>query len=122
MSVYEHPELKQEDDRVPVARIAAVMVFVVLFSVALALAAYIDDHVREGHLSARGAAPTENRIGPATALPPHVLTQPGEGRALEVRQREALGSYGWTDRARGLVHIPIDRAIDLWFEHAGLQP
>ncbi len=28
-------------------------------------------------------------------------------------QRRRLESYGWVDRARGLVHIPIDRAMDL---------
>jgi len=29
------------------------------------------------------------------------------------RQREHLGSWGWVDKEKGLVHIPIDQAIDL---------
>jgi len=33
--------------------------------------------------------------------------------ALRRRQLERLGSYGWVDREKGLVHIPIDRAMDL---------
>lgn len=37
---------------------------------------------------------------------------------------KALESYGWVDRDRGLVHIPINRAIELWLERraAGPQP
>jgi hypothetical protein len=37
------------------------------------------------------------------------------------RQSEAwLDSYGWVDREAGVVHIPIDRAIDLYLElHGG---
>lgn len=29
------------------------------------------------------------------------------------RQRTRLESWGWVDRERGLVHMPIDRAIEL---------
>ena len=33
----------------------------------------------------------------------------------ELKMREALrlGSYGWVDKENGVVHIPIDRAIEL---------
>jgi hypothetical protein len=29
------------------------------------------------------------------------------------RDRERLGRYGWIDRRRGIVHIPIERAMEL---------
>jgi hypothetical protein len=32
------------------------------------------------------------------------------------KQNEALSSYGWVDRQAGIVHIPIDRAIELTLE------
>lgn len=122
MSVFEHPELKQEDDRVPVARIAAMMVFVVLFSGALALAAYFDDHVREEHLRAHRQRAAENRIGPPMSAPPRGFTRTGEGRALNARKRRELDAYGWADRARGLVRIPIERAMELWSDRAEPSP
>ena len=28
------------------------------------------------------------------------------------RDLEILSSYGWVDREKGIIHIPIDRAID----------
>jgi hypothetical protein len=42
------------------------------------------------------------------------------GRAELVRgqQRERLHSYGWVDRSRGLIHIPIDRAMERVLEDA----
>lgn len=32
---------------------------------------------------------------------------------FEKKQNEALTSYGWVDRQAGIVHIPIERAIEL---------
>jgi hypothetical protein len=34
-------------------------------------------------------------------------------RAYRAAENERLRSYGWVDQARGVVHIPIERAIDL---------
>ena len=41
---------------------------------------------------------------------------------VEVRKQQssALDSYGWVDRSRGIVHIPIDRAMDLILARGGL--
>ena len=32
---------------------------------------------------------------------------------LKTEQRGALNSYGWIDKANGVVHLPIDRAMEL---------
>lgn len=37
---------------------------------------------------------------------------PTQGERERADQRRQLDGYGWVDRERGLVHIPIDRAID----------
>jgi hypothetical protein len=44
-------------------------------------------------------------------------------QGLEDRARATgwLESYGWIDRPAGLVHIPIDRAIDLYLERRGAR-
>ena len=49
------------------------------------------------------------------ANPQAPLLQVGGREAMtEMRQREAeqLGTYGWVDRGQGVVHIPIEQAID----------
>lgn len=39
------------------------------------------------------------------------------------RDLDILGSYGWVDRDKGIIHIPIDRAIDRFLsEQQGNKP
>lgn len=46
--------------------------------------------------------------------PPHLRPDPEvEYELLRDRQLERLESYGWVDREREIIHIPIDDAIDL---------
>ena len=40
---------------------------------------------------------------------------------FQAAERERLTTYGWMDRGTGVVHIPIDRAIDLIAER-GVAP
>jgi hypothetical protein len=54
--------------------------------------------------SALPAAPPEPRLQTAPAL---------DLRALRAAEDARLGSYGWVDRAAGIVHIPIERAMEL---------
>ena len=37
-------------------------------------------------------------------------------RNLRAQEDEVLTTYGWADREKGEIHIPIDRAIDLELE------
>ncbi len=42
------------------------------------------------------------------------VSQPyGEITDLVTRQRDALASYGWVDQEKGIVSLPVDRAVDL---------
>lgn len=53
------------------------------------------------------------------------LLQVGGREAMtEMRAREAelLGSYGWVDRGQGVVHIPIEQAIDQYLLKKGATP
>lgn len=57
---------------------------------------------------------------------PEPMTDDEERAALrtknlaELRQanEERLGSYGWVDQSHGIVHIPIERAMDLEVKNA----
>jgi hypothetical protein len=56
-------------------------------------------------------------------LPPLPRIQVDPVRDLDAvrdQQRNAVESYGWVDRAHGVVHIPIERAMDLILERGGL--
>ena len=52
------------------------------------------------------------------APPPPRLEQDSDRllQALRDREEHELGSYGWADRGRGIVRIPIERAMDLLLE------
>jgi hypothetical protein len=39
---------------------------------------------------------------------------------LRAQQDDALNAYGWVDRTNGVVHIPINRAMDLLLERGAL--
>jgi hypothetical protein len=54
-------------------------------------------------------------------LPPEPrlqVTPESELQAFRAQQAERLRSYGWSDRANGRVHIPIDKAMELLLEDA----
>ncbi len=45
---------------------------------------------------------------------PHLQAQPFKDvYQLKTEQRSALHGYGWIDKATGVVHIPIERAMEL---------
>ena len=55
---------------------------------------------------------------PAPATPnvpaPRLESQEGQDRpAIDDAARKKLEGYGWSDRAAGKAHIPIDRAMEL---------
>ena len=64
--------------------------------------------------AAKGAYP-RLALPEGTVLPPAPLLQPSPevemDEMLAAEERE-LSSYGWVDRERGIVRIPIDEAID----------
>lgn len=48
---------------------------------------------------------------------PHLLVnQSVDMEKLRATEEAALHSYGWVDREHGVVHIPIDRAMELLVE------
>lgn len=49
---------------------------------------------------------------------PRLESREGEDRpALDAAAEAKLKGYGWTDRAAGKAHIPIERAMELQVQH-----
>ena len=103
---------RQEPDRTPLRGIAvATLASVAVVAAAIAWAGFLDARlVPERALpQAISSADAPVRIG--------LLYQsqiPAKSTRDELaRARENLASYGWVDRERGVVRIPIDRAMEL---------
>ena len=63
---------------------------------------------REEGVSPRVTAPAEIAPGP------RLLVVPGKNlREMRAAEEELLNSYGWVDRDKGIVRIPVDRAMEL---------
>jgi hypothetical protein len=61
-------------------------------------------------LAARPYAGAQNEFPP----PPRLLEHPElETQELRRTEREQLSSYGWIDRSKGIVRVPIGRAMEL---------
>ncbi len=110
-----HPELHQEEDFVPfwkvgLAMAAALSISAVLIVWTLYL---VGEHTAAQRPS--GAFP-ERWLGArhdVARVREGVFGETGRGVSLDAEARRDLASYGWVDEARGVVRIPIDRAIDL---------
>jgi len=59
----------------------------------------------------RSISPAPSSSGLSTAT-----YEPTGGEQLYAAERRRLDSYGWIDRAHGIIHIPVDRAIALMAE------
>lgn len=108
------PRPAQMDDELPMARllrVAAVAIAVGLFGVGWAYGQWkLTVRIDQPH----GPPPLPARIGAAEqgVVFQHPFDQLRDGLDLRESERRRLGSYGWVDRARGVVHVPIDVAID----------
>jgi hypothetical protein len=61
-----------------------------------------------------GGAPASAVVPAGKFEPPQLQSDPaGELRDYQAAQRARLEGYAWTDRERGLVRIPIERAMGM---------
>ena len=64
-------------------------------------------------------APVSPLAKEAPALPPGARLQPNPAidlKQFRANEKQALESFGWVDQREQLVHIPIDKAIELMSE------
>jgi len=91
------------------------------FAAALLLSIAAVCLITYGYMHALGGADSTVSRG---AMPPEPRLEADENRpvesaALNRRWDELLGSYGWVDRKRGVVRIPIERAMAIYAERRG---
>ena len=90
--------------------LALTIVVVMLMTYGL-LALFRDSDAR------RAARPSPLSLTRAPITGPRLEVEPGrELKALRREEKARLNSYGWIDQEKGIVHIPIDRAIEILAE------
>jgi hypothetical protein len=107
--------MSPEPDSTPRAPVIVTASAAVIISVALAAGAWFVLGVRRHGLDRAQHLADNPTPQSETIAGIHVdqFRPLGEADRVRARQHTALQQYAWTDRARGLVHIPIDVAIAL---------
>ena len=101
------------DVNVPmVTKVAIGLVALCLLSVALVFGLFKYFESRE----AAKQAPAEATGVQATRIPPEPklqTTEPADLKQIHASEDQILGTYGWVDRQKGIVRLPIARAMEL---------
>lgn len=110
-----HGHEKSDASTRPIFRFAAALAIFV--AAAMTLMAILFSYFSERET---GMDTSASPLAKEAALPaPAPALQPNPNVDLEQMRRDEadyLTSYGWVDQREGLVHIPIDRAIELMSE------
>jgi FlaG/FlaF family flagellin (archaellin) len=92
---------RYDDPNVPVSAVVGVIGAILLFVIIVALQALFYS-MQEEELARK------------------VYSRPNETlQRLDAEQLEQLSSYGWISEPEGVVHIPIERAMELYVEEQG---
>lgn len=114
-----HPDMPQEEDDVPWRTVFLGFMATLSLAGVMIVAAWGSLRSIEAEVRPSGIFPEAN-LGPRRSV---VEVQedlfgrpPGFGQLLDAQKHKALSTYGWVDRARGIVRVPIDQAMDLVVE------
>ena len=65
----------------------------------------------------RAGPPSPLAVTREPMLGPQLLVEPGQAlKAMRQQEEARLKSYGWIDQEKGIVHVPIERAIEMLAE------
>jgi hypothetical protein len=107
-----HGQVRQEEDRIPQIPIIVVGVasLVIFFLASFVTIGYL--RVREGD---RPPLPVPVELGQSKIglVEQQLFELSTRGERDRQARMERLGSYGWVDRRAGVVHLPIERAMEL---------
>jgi hypothetical protein len=105
---------KPEEENLPIGRIlgiagGALLLFVICIVWSQRILAHQTDVALPG-----GAPPLPRSIGKEEIgiVDQSLFELEGRAEALKKQKRQHLGSYGWVDREKGIIHIPIDQAME----------
>ncbi|MFT3773134.1 MAG: hypothetical protein QM820_47745 [Minicystis sp.] len=117
-----HPDLHQEEDVVPRKGVYAFVSVVLVVSAVLVVWTVSIVSGQWRALRPSGAF-TEEWLGPrhlVSRVRQDMFDEQDRVRSLNSMKREELESFGWVDRERGVVRIPIEQAMD--FVAGGKKP
>lgn len=113
--------MSQEAERVRPVATLSITGWLVMFGVLLCIVAALLLSARVRTLPRAQSAPEAVRPEPEISnVRSELFRGPGAAERLNASQRQKLEHFGWVDRERQLVHIPIELAMDL--EARGAQP
>ena len=108
----------QEEDRVPGKRVMTVLVGVLVITAAFVLTAWLWADCRVAELGGGPgpvAAPVEKMQQVPEGVKDMMVLYDEPAPVYEQRDKKIrrLHGYGWVERDAGLIHIPIERAMEL---------
>ncbi len=111
---HERPEPRQMEDELPMGRLLRVTAVALVISALAVLWAWGQWRFMVRQSQPSGPPPLPLALGAAEQgvvfLRPFDQLRVAED--LADRERKRLDSFGWSDRSKGLVHVPIGLAID----------
>jgi hypothetical protein len=116
-----HPEVDFERTDVDATALLRFAFGLVVATVAVVILLWRLFFVFVAQEAARQPAPPVMQADPAAMAPAGPSLQPLPARDLARFRAEedlALGSYGWVDKEKGIVRIPVERAMQLLAERS----
>ncbi|XXX71936.1 hypothetical protein WMF30_30250 [Sorangium sp. So ce134] len=127
-SHFRRPDVRQEEDLLPWRRILAVAFAVVVIFFILGIWSWTILRGREAELRPAGRTLERAREGfeprgvvagvDQRLFQRRATGEEGLGTTLNRKKHEELGRFGWADRGRGIVQIPIEDAMNLVVEES----
>lgn len=117
---------RQEEDQLPARAVLAVLAGGIGFAGICVITGWLMSSCGDrtfrpsGHWPEMALGAPHEIAGVEESLVGQASDTIGEGQALEAAVAQRLVRYQWVDRAKGLIVIPIDRAIDR--VGSGLRP
>jgi len=106
------PQVRSEEDRISTGKILAVGIasLLLFFFASLVTSLYFRMHAGEHPPLALPPDLGRSKIG---MVEQQIFDKALRGTRDRAAREERLRSYGWVDSRRGVVHLPIERAMDL---------
>ncbi len=113
--------VRAEEDHVATGRIVAVGVIALVVFFCASVASTMALTRRRAEVWPGGPPPAPPEAGKAKIgiVEQRLFENTITGEEWLREQRRRLDGYGWVDRKAGVVHIPIDRAMDLELQTGG---
>jgi hypothetical protein len=112
------PDVRQAEDIIPWGRVFVGALVALAISAVLIFVAWREVNTKEAALRPSGIFP-EAHIGPRRSVAEvqaDLFDEKAFGQALNAKKHRELSTFGWVDRERRRIRIPIDQAMGLVVE------